>query len=102
MSHPEVKVTLLDGSTREFNSWNDYYNIANTLTLHSYNDKPAYIDCYNDGSISYQEWYLNNKEYTEEDYKAYLKEIDQLPLVLQLTHEEEWVVERAKRRRQVA
>ena len=70
MKHPIVKVTLLDGSTREFNSWNDYYNIANTLTLHSYNDKPAYIDCYNDGSISYQAWYKEGKLHREDDKPA--------------------------------
>ena len=67
MTYPTIKVTLLDGSIREFNSYDDYDRVRNTLTLHSHNDKPAYIDYNNDGSIWYQAWYLNGKYYSEKD-----------------------------------
>jgi len=70
MSHPEVKVTLLDGSIREFNSYDDYDRVRNTLTLHSHNDKPAYIDYNNDGSIRYQVWYKEGKYHREDDKPA--------------------------------
>jgi len=49
-----------------------------------------------------KEWYINNKRYTEEEYNTYLQEIDSLPLTLQICHEEEWIRERAKRRRKVS
>jgi len=47
-------------------------------------------------------WFINGKMYTEEAYNTYLQEIDSLPLTLQICHEEEWVRERAKRRRKAS
>ena len=47
-----------------------------------------------DGSKRY---YLEGWWYSEEEYYEYMKEIDDLPIELQLTHEKEWVKERAKR-----
>jgi len=50
----------------------------------------------------YEAWYINSKYYTEEEYNIYLQEIDDLPLTLQICHEEEWIRKRAKRRRKAS
>ena len=42
-------------------------------------------------------YYLGGEHYYTKAYYRKLKEIDNLPLSLQLTHEEEWVRERAKK-----
>ena len=42
-------------------------------------------------------YFLENKYYAEENYYKTLKEINDLPLEIKLTHEKEWVRERAKR-----
>ena len=44
-----------------------------------------------------KKYYLEDEYYTEEEYYETLKEIDNLPIELQLTHEKEWVRERAKK-----
>ena len=49
---------------------------------------------YTDGDKYY---YLDGEEFTEKDYYETLKEIDNLLIELKLTHEKEWVRERAKR-----
>ena len=41
--------------------------------------------------------YLNGIYYTKEEYHKKLEEIDNLPLSLKLTHEEEWIRKRAKK-----
>ena len=45
------KVTLLDGSTREYETWSEYINERNSLTLHSHNDKPAHVSYYDNGRV---------------------------------------------------
>ena len=42
-------------------------------------------------------YYLEGIQYTQENYYKTLKEIDNLPIELKLTHEKEWVRERAKK-----
>jgi hypothetical protein len=42
--------------------------------------------------------FLAGRYYSEEDLYKKLKEVDELPLSLALTHPEEWVRERAKKR----
>ena len=49
---------------------------------------------YNNRRKSY---YLGGEYYTEEEYYETLKEIDDLPLEIKLTHEKEWVREKAKK-----
>ena len=68
------KVTLLDGSTKEFETFDEYYNGVyngvNSLIFHSHDDKPAYVEYYDDGSISCEEWYKEDKEHREGDKPA--------------------------------
>ena len=57
-----------------------------------YRDDDSYViigDC--------EEYYLEGKEFTKEEYHKILKETDSLPLEIRLTHEKKWVRERAKR-----
>jgi hypothetical protein len=42
--------------------------------------------------------YLAGRHYSEENFYKKLREVDELPLSLALTHEEAWVRERAKNR----
>ena len=49
---------------------------------------------YSDGNKYY---YLEGIQYIKEEYYEILKEIDDLPLEIRLTHEYEWVRERAKK-----
>ena len=55
-------------------------------------DGPAVI--YGNGKYSYR---LNGVYYSKEEYYKKLEEIDNLPISLKLTHEEEWVRERAQK-----
>ena len=71
MQYPAVKVTLLDGSIREFNSY-DYYGERASLILHSHNDQPAYINYYENGSIYNQVWYKEGKRHRDNDLPAYI------------------------------
>ena len=66
----EYKVTLLDGSTREYETWGEYRNERESLTLHSHNDRPAYVKYFNNGSIRREKWFKKNKEHREGDRPA--------------------------------
>ena len=70
MTQPTIKVTLLDGTTREFDTWDEYRNVRDSLTLHSWNDQPAIIHYYDNGSIWYQYWYKEGKYHREGDLPA--------------------------------
>ena len=68
-----VKATLLDGSTREFESYDEYCKETGSLTLHSHNDKPAYVGYRDDGSICYKGWYKEDKCHRESDKSASMR-----------------------------
>ena len=78
-----------DGPAVEYYSGTKYWYREGKLHRE---DGPT-IEYYN-GEKSY---YLEGRYYMKNDYYKYLKEIDDLPLEIQLTHEKEWVRERAKR-----
>ena len=44
-----------------------------------------------------KEYWLNGKYYHKKAYYKKLKEIDNLPISLKLTHDEEWARERARK-----
>ena len=108
----------MNGLERERKGMEDKYKIKTTIAGTKYwykNDSLQMVEYSNgakewhrngklhreDGpslmSFRGDQFYLEGKHYTKEDYYKYLKEIDDLPLELQLTHEKEWVRERAKR-----
>ena len=64
------KVTLLDGSTREYETWDEYWDEEGSLIFHSYDDKPAYIWYRGDGSIRREVWYKEGKRHREGDKPA--------------------------------
>ena len=68
----KVKITLLDGITREYETFGEYCNETDSLILHSHDDKPAYVEYYNDGSISCKIWYKKGKRHREGDKPAYM------------------------------
>lgn len=54
----KIKVTTQESINYiEYTTWDDYIKIRDTIVLHSYNNNPAVIEYYDDGSISSQEWY---------------------------------------------
>ena len=65
-----VKVTLLDGSTREFETWVEFYDERDSLTLHSHDDKPAFVEYRNDGSVIHKGWYKEDRWHREGDKPA--------------------------------
>ena len=65
-----VKVTLLDGSTREYETFDEYYKERNSLTLHSHDDKPTFVWYRNDGNIYIEMWFKENKRHREGDKPA--------------------------------
>ena len=68
----KVKVTLLDGSTKEYETYGKYRNEEDSLILHSHDDKPAFVKYYADGSVWYEEWYKEGKQHREGDKPAYI------------------------------
>ena len=75
----------------EFTEEEWYYFPDSSVTFHR-EDGPFII--YGDGRKSY---YLNGKYYHKKAYYKKLEEIDNLPLSLKITHDEEWVRERVKK-----
>ena len=67
----KVKVTLLDGSTKEYETREEYWDERESFTLHSHNDKPACVCYYDDGSISHEAWRKKDKRHREGDKPAY-------------------------------
>ena len=66
----EVRVTLLDGSTREFEDYDEFSDEVESLTLHSHDDKPAYVYYRDDGSVNCERWYEEGKQHREGDKPA--------------------------------
>ena len=59
------KVTLLDGSTREYKTHDEYRKEKDSLTLHSHDDKPAFVEYRDDGSVSCKTWFKEDKWHRE-------------------------------------
>ena len=68
----EVKVTLLDGSTKEFETYDEYWNERDSLIFHSHDDKPAYVRYRDDGSVGCEIWYKEDRRHREGDKPAYV------------------------------
>ena len=63
----KVKVTLLDESTKEYETRSEYWNERESFTLHSHSGKPAYVEYYNDGSICCEVWFKEGRHHREGD-----------------------------------
>ena len=68
----EVRVTLLDGSTREYETWDEYWNERDPLTLHSHDDKPAFVVYNKDGSVYSEAWRKEGNLHREGDKPAWI------------------------------
>ena len=68
----EVKVTLLDGSTKEYETRSEYWNERESFTLHSHSGKPAYVYYYDDGNVWDEAWFKEGKRHREGDKPAYI------------------------------
>jgi len=119
-----IKVTTIDNPEyQEYETWSDF--LKTNQFRHSYNNKPSHIvyrkdatisnekwhlngrrhrvgnkpsniRYYKSGRIRYKEWHLDGKNYSEQDYKQIMEQIEAIPDTEKLLDSRQWIREMVK------
>jgi len=65
------KATTIDNPEyQEFKDWLDFEKTKQVL--HSHNDNPSYVDCFESGRVCYKWWHLNGKQHRDNNKPSFI------------------------------